>query len=95
MYYFSYISMTYTAKNKLQKEALEYLKTVNRKVLKSELELEIFKEKIIQDIKDINAKHPRCTALNPHWYNYSGDKEKDYTLSGIWHICNFYLYQSK
>jgi putative cell wall-binding protein len=91
MHYFSYISHSYSLKNKLEKSILALLKEHQRMVIKEE-DVENFKKTILQKIEILNQQHLNCTPkkdvqFTTHDYN-------DFTLSGI-HFVPFHLYKSK
>lgn len=92
MDYFSFISHQYSCTNALQKELLEYLLIRNRLFI-PEAEFKAFQEEVLERIATINASHPRCTPIQASWWK--GACMKDYHLSGLPGICNFYLYESR
>ncbi|MEN5130494.1 hypothetical protein [Elizabethkingia anophelis] len=90
MKYVSRVSTVYQAKNKLDKEIIKLLEVADRILIDKE-ELPAFKNKIINQIKDLNKQNPRCTPKEPSWYN-AGDKYRDFGLSGI-ECVMFYIHQ--
>ena len=66
-------------KNTLQKEAQQYLKTLDRNVIFAE-DLEEAKAIILEELKAINEKNKRCKPQNFGWW------ERDNTVQ----LCGFY-----
>lgn len=61
-HYLGILEMTYQAKNKLQKEVLEYFISIDRMLIQKEY-VENLKAFISNKIEEINSQNPRCTPL--------------------------------
>lgn len=64
MKYLIYVSMTYVAKNKLQKEIQAYFKTINHTLHD---DLDSLKRMIVSKINALNVKHYRCKSVEVHF----------------------------
>lgn len=89
--YLAYYASDYSAKNKLEKAIIDYLKSIDRTVIQDE-DFAEFTGKIITKINEICKNNSRCKAKNPHVWNH-GVYDKDAMLSGI-DVVNFYFYHS-
>lgn len=92
MQYFSYISWTYTLKNKLEKDVLFLLEALDRKVLPDQSAAAALRENIIGKIHDVNLTHPRCKPLRAQWTNTDDDYQ---LILGPGTICHYHLYATK
>ena len=61
-------------KNKLQAEFATYLNSLRSKLIDA-AKLPELKKEILAKQNELNAKYPRCTALNISFYNPSGGKK--------------------
>ena len=91
MHYFSFISNTYSCKNKLEKDILAFLKTQDRTIIPAR-EIGIFKANIDLGIAKINATHLRCKSIKTYWWMV--DRETEINLGMGGGIANFHLYAS-
>lgn len=62
MNYLTCIGMTYSTKNKLEKEVADHFKSLDRKIVKGH-ELDMFKANLNWDIYNLNQKHARCLPV--------------------------------
>lgn len=90
--YLAFYHSDYSAKNKLEKDIIKYLKTIDRALIHDEHFME-FTDKVIAKIKEINIENHRCKAKSPHLWSPGINGKKDITLSGI-DVVNFYFYHS-
>jgi predicted Zn-dependent peptidase len=94
MQYFTYISHVYTLKNKLEKAVFTLLLIENRSVVDAE-NIDLFKSKLLENIKLLESENPRCKSLHSHFSTpHSSEKYKDFSLI-IPGICSFNIYQSR
>lgn len=93
MYYFSYISNSYSCKNKLEEAVYQQLRTFNRRVIPND-QLDTFKKDILEAIEASNQAHPRCKPVKATFW-CSGMGDRDFVLSMGGGICNFNIYASK
>lgn len=87
--YLAYFASNNSAKNKLEKAIVEYLKTIDRAVIQDE-DFKEFTNKVIANIKDLCQENNRCKSKKP--YLWSSDDDK--VLGGVEGV-NFYFYHSK
>lgn len=87
MYYHAYISYEYQCKNKLEKDILQYLKSIERMPFPNDKFQEI-KNEILSKIKQLNEAHNRCKPIKASFRE--GDKKHDAILQ-ISGICHFTL----
>ena len=85
--YMTYDGHHLATKNKLQKAVADYLTGLDR-ILIEKKKLAYCKKQILEDIKDLNKKHKRCTPIEASWRKH----KDDYMLQGI-HFSNFHIYQ--
>lgn len=90
--YLAYYDNDYSAKNKLEKAIIEYLRSIDRTVVQDEDFME-FTDRVIAKIRKICKENSRCKPKDPHLWSPGIDDEKDLTLSGI-DVVNFYFYHS-
>jgi len=90
--YLAYYASDYSAKNKLEKAIIEYLRSIDRTVIQDE-DFESFTKKVFKKIQEINTENNRCKPKNPKLWNPRVDEKKDFTLTGI-DVVNFYFYHS-
>lgn len=90
--YLAYYANDYSAKNKLEKSIIEYLRTLDRTVVQDS-DFKEFTDKVITKIKEICKENSRCKAKNPHLWSPGVNDEQDVTLAGI-DVVNFYFYHS-
>lgn len=90
--YLAYYSSDYTAKNKLEKAIIEYLRSIDRTLIQ-DADFKEFTDKVISRIKEICIENPRCKAKYPHLWTTGTSYKKDVMLSGI-NVVNFYFYHS-
>lgn len=64
----------YSCKNKLENQVQEYLRTHDRSII-SNTQIGQFKKMIVDEIKAINAKHPRCKPVSAEWWNSDRHEE--------------------
>lgn len=76
MHYFSYISYTYSPKNKLEKAVYELLKEKDRSIVPDN-DLIKFQGQITDRIEELNKDFPRCNPIKPYFHKVG----KDYHLS--------------
>lgn len=82
-HYFFKFGYNTSLKNNLQKEVYSYLKALDLTLIDAE-EVKPAQEIIIDEINKINAKHPRCKALNvSFWDRSSRESEPQIALSGF------------
>jgi hypothetical protein len=95
--YLTKVDMTYTTGNKLEGAIKEYMYSINRLIIPSEL-ANSFKRDVNNKIKSLNKAFPRCKPAEPYWFaSGSGShKDKDWGLSfGSGQIMNFWLYAGR
>lgn len=90
--YLAYYGQDYSAKNKLEKSIIEYLKTIDRTVIQDD-DFDEFTKKVIEKIKEINEQNKRCTPKKPHLWKPGVYESQDIMLSGI-DVVSFYFYHS-
>lgn len=89
--YFTFVNMSYQAKNKLEKAILEFLQANDRLLIDAK-DLPAFKENVLQHINFLNQENKRCTSKNPSWF--TGLKNCDVHISGV-DVVSFYIYEIK
>lgn len=90
--YLAYYGSDYSAKNKLEKAIIEYLRTLDRTLIQ-DADFAEFTSKIIIKIKEICKENNRCKPKTPHIWNHGLRGSKDAMISGI-DVVNFYFYHS-
>lgn len=61
-------------KNKLQAEFASYLQSLRGKLIDAS-KLNLLSNRILEKQAELNAKYPRCTALNISFYHPGGKKK--------------------
>lgn len=89
LHYFSYISISYVTKNRLEAALLSLLESHDRKIIATENVIG-FRVKLNADIAALNTCHPRCKPIHPSFYESDGDV----FLHNI-KVCHFALLKSK
>lgn len=100
--YFTFISNTYSCTNNLHKAALKFLQTQDRTLIYQE-DLKEYKDFVIAGIKNLNAVNPRCTPIEPYWWNNKNPNDDhpfssksarpdDHHLGVGGSIANFHIY---
>lgn len=64
MPYLFVIGKVYTPKNKLQQEAISFIKTKDRLIVADPGDAIMLKGEITNKINELNAKYPRCTPID-------------------------------
>ena len=93
MQYFTHILNSYSCTNKLQKEILEYLQTMDRKIVE-ESSISEFKKDVLSTLHCLCTYNPRCKFIHPAFYKdiSTGDYLLEFSDGAI---CSFRIYQSK
>lgn len=92
-HYFFKFGYSTSLKNNLQKEAYDFLKSLDLTVIHAE-EVKAAQEIIIDQINKINAKHPRCKALNISFWDRTSGLQPQISMSGF-HEVNFHIYPAE
>lgn len=90
--YLAYYQSDYSAKNKLEKAIIEYLRSIDRTLIQ-DADFKEFTDKVISKINEICQEYSRCKAKKPHLWTPGVKTEKDVMISGI-DVVNFYFYHS-
>lgn len=76
-HYVAVIDCTYSAKNKLQKEALKYFESIDRKMIEK-TDLDNFRRSIQSSIQKINNDNQRCKPMKIYFDSgYTGNSKHD------------------
>jgi|GEM_PF-2074900 len=79
-HYISILDADYVAKNTLEKTALKYFQSIDRKLVEKD-EIKDFKKIIIQSIDKINEDNKRCKPMKIYFDdNNIGSSKYDYIL---------------
>ena len=78
-HYLAILDMEYVAKNSLQKAALQYFKSIDRKLVEKS-QIGKFQKSILHALEKINEKHKRCHPLKIYFDNQTTVKKVDYSI---------------
>ncbi|MGN8055663.1 hypothetical protein ACTJKN_05270 [Pedobacter sp. 22163] len=83
MKYLIRITNTYNTHNSLEREVQEFLKAIDRTLIRSEY-IENLKSGISDEISRLSKENKRCKTISTHWYK-SGTEDQDWSmfLTGI------------
>lgn len=88
--YITYLGACTMPKNSLEKAVRCYLSSIDRTLI-DDVDLEDFKTRILDHIKNLNADYPRCRPLEPR---FQEGRENDFLIGGIDGV-SFHLFASK
>lgn len=73
-HYIAILDNDYVAKNKLQKAVLQYLKSIDRKLIEKS-QIGLFQKSILHSFDKINEENNRCKAVKIRFENGYPNKE--------------------
>jgi hypothetical protein len=88
MKYLINITNTYNTHNSLEREVQEFLKVINRTLIKSE-DIDLAKSAIVNEIDRLSHENKRCKPIGTNWYK-SGSEDQDWSMF-LTGICGFTL----
>lgn len=91
IHYFLHYSYSNAPANKLQREVLQYFKSLDNKLIHA-ADLEATKELILGKIDALNAANPRCKAIELDIYV---NKSSETILISGFEKLNFYIYPAQ